>query len=80
MKAHKENINKGRKAHQFNLNEFLKEVKKIFPNATLESIQLSKRLMKIDFCWCYGLISVKNYPEEYHKQINKINKMARLIK
>lgn len=58
---------------------FLKEVKKIFPNATEQSIKISKTLRDLDFCWCYGEVSIKNYPDKYHKQINKINEMARLI-
>ena len=58
---------------------FLKEVKKIFPNATEESIKLHKSLMKLNFCWCYGEISINNYPDKYHKQINKINDLARDI-
>lgn len=34
--------------------EFLGEVKQIFPNATMESIQIGKTLRDINFCWCYG--------------------------
>jgi hypothetical protein len=59
--------------------DFLKEVKNIFPNADLKSINLGKTLRQIDFCWCYGEVSLKNYPEKYHKQIIKINEMAKLI-
>jgi virulence-associated protein VapD len=60
-------------------NNFLKEVKKIFPNATKETIKIHKDLMKLDFCWCYGEVSINNYPIEYHKQIIKINQLAREI-
>jgi len=60
--------------------DFLIEVKKIFPNATIESINLGKTLMNLDFCWCYGEVSIKNYPDKYHKQIIKINQIARELK
>ena len=60
--------------------KFLNEVRYIFPNATLKSINLHKTLMNLDFCWCYGEVSKKNYPDKYHKQINKINEMARVLK
>lgn len=56
---------------------FLGEVREIFPNATIESIQIGNTLMHLDFCWCYGGISKRNYPDKYHKQIDKINSMAR---
>jgi hypothetical protein len=59
-------------------NIFLREVKKIFPNATAESIKLGKVLMRFDFCWCYGEVSKEN--TNYGKQIDKINKMARNLK
>lgn len=71
---------------QYSLNEkdeerfnFLLEVKKIFPNATIESINIGKILYKIDFCWCYGEVSINNYPDEYHKQILLINDLARRL-
>ena len=53
--------------------QFLKEVKKIFPNATLESIRISKKFD--DFTWGYGGVSKNNYPDKYSAQIDKINKM-----
>jgi hypothetical protein len=62
-----------------NAYNFLQEVKQIFPNATMESIKLSKTLMSLGFCWCYGEVGLKNYPDKYHAQINKINAMAKQI-
>jgi hypothetical protein len=59
--------------------EFLEEVKQIFPNATKESIKLSKTLMALNFCWCYGEVGLKNYPDKYHAQINKINNLSQQI-
>ncbi len=53
--------------------QFLKEVKKIFPNATLDSI--SKYIKEPNWCYKYGEISTTNYPDKYHSQIRKINKM-----
>lgn len=58
---------------------FLVEVKKIFPNANIDSINLGKQLYEIDFCWCYGEVSVNNYPDKYHHQIRLINQMARQL-
>ena len=60
--------------------KFLLEVKKIFPNADLESIHINKTLRQMDFCWCYGGVSKRNYPDKYHNQIDKINTMAKDIK
>jgi hypothetical protein len=66
--------------NKYTWNDLLIEVKQIFPNATIESIKLSKTLRKIDFCWCYGEVSIKNYPNKYHKQIIKINEIAKRIR
>ena len=53
--------------------QFLKEVKKIFPNATSKSIRIHK--VHDDFTWAYGGISKNNYPDKYSVTIDKINKM-----
>ena len=53
--------------------QFLREVKKIFPNATLSSIRIDKKFE--DFTWAYGGISKNNYPDKDSTQIDKINKM-----
>lgn len=55
--------------------QFLKEVKKIFPNATLDSISNKHYIKEPNWCWIYGEISTTNYPDKYHSQIRKINKM-----
>jgi len=57
--------------------DFLILVREIFPNATRESIKLHKTLMKLDFCWCYGEVSIFNYPDKYHNLIFEINQRAR---
>jgi hypothetical protein len=57
--------------------DFLILVRKIFPNATSESIKLHKTLTELDFCWCYGEVSVYNYPDEYRNLIFEINERAR---
>jgi hypothetical protein len=62
------------------IQDFLKEVKKIFPNATIKSITNKGYLKTVFFCWCYGGISKNNYPDKYHKQIDKINKFALKVK
>jgi len=56
---------------------FMFEVKKIFPNANRRNVFLKLGNGNLDFCWTYGGISVKNYPDRYHKVIRRINLMAR---
>jgi len=58
---------------------FISSIKEIFPNVTKESIKLSRTLLSIDFCYCYGDISLRNYPDKYHEQINKINQLGHKI-
>ena len=55
--------------------QFLKEVKKIFPNATLKSISNKHYIKQPSWCWSYGEISTNTYPDKYHSQIRKINNM-----
>lgn len=59
-------------------NEFLGEVRKIFPNATSESIMIGKLLRRLDFCYCYGEVTIRSNPKD-KAQIELINSMARRL-
>ena len=58
-------------------NVFMKEVRKLFPNATKDRVFCYLKDGNEHFCYDFGDVTIRNMPDKYHKQIRKINKMAK---